>query len=197
MVRAFDLCLLRPLTTGGDTICVHASTTVETGTPSSFAIDRQLEPEARSLRASSRSKSRNGRPRVLPSARACRMPESVRSRIISRSNSAIPGRMVSMRREAGLDASVSMPWDTAINRTPCRSSAAIASVKWRTDRPNRSILYTKTQSMRRRVAAAISLSRAGRLAFEPEKPESTYSTAGDHPRRWTYSRSSRSCISQF
>src|ERR1700693_397237 len=53
------------------------------------------------------------------------------------------------------------------------------------------------QSNRCCAASCIIRSNAGRLDFAPENPVSMYSAEIIHPRRTAYSRSSRTCISQF
>ena len=105
------------------------STIVETGTPNCFAIFRQLWPDSLSRTTSSRRKTRFGLPNFLPLALAARTPLTVRSRIISRSNSANAPKMCSMNRDIGLESSVSMFWVTAMNRTPIQDTPLLLCIR--------------------------------------------------------------------
>ena len=101
------------------------SRAVIAGMPSFLPIARQDKPtSSRSRTTSSRAKMRLGLPTTLPAAWAARMPDSVRSRIISRSNSATLAKICNSSRLVGFFSSVSSDWLVAMNRTPWLVSAA-------------------------------------------------------------------------
>ena len=87
---------------------LQASITVDMGTPKWRPIPRQLMPLARNAIASSRRKTRWGRPIDFPLIFAVLMPATTRSRIISRSSSATAAKTCRRNRALGLFSSVSM-----------------------------------------------------------------------------------------
>lgn len=143
----------------------QASITVDMGTPSVLATLRQLSPVCRSLRASSRRKTRLGRPRACPLAFAARWPARTRSRMTSRSIWANAAKMCNMNRLMGLSWPVSIPSEALRNRTSWPTSSWIVRTQWATLRPQRSSFQTKTASKRPCRASARSRSICGRLAF--------------------------------
>ena len=102
-----------------------------------------------------------GRPSRFPFSRAWAKPARVRSRRISRSNSAKMASRPAIARPAGVVRSSASVSDT--KPTPrCSSSWSVAS-RSVTDRPQRSSRHTSTTSISRRRAASSSFSRASRL----------------------------------
>lgn len=105
------------------------------------------------------------------------MPDSVRARIVSRSNLATLARIWSKRRLVGLFSSVSSDWLVATNRTPVAGERRQLPIQIENGAPEPIMFQTAMQSNLRLAASAINLSSDGRLALAPEKPVSTYSPA--------------------
>ena len=116
--------------------------------------------------------------------------------MISRSNSATPESIVSsIRRLDGFEASVSIAWLTAMNRPVTRQRRELlAQVQHRTAEAINFVNQDRIEiaPYRGRHQAI----KAGRLAFVPETPASTYSPADSQPRGDVLA-SSRKLQSQF
>ena len=92
--------------------------TVPAGTPRMRPIAAQLLPSSRSLAASSRRKTRRGRPQCLPAAGAFFTPATTLRTIIPRSSSLKADITEIMNRPIGEPSSVLSPWEVAIHATP-------------------------------------------------------------------------------
>jgi hypothetical protein len=103
-------------------------------------------------------------------------PETIRSLIIARSNSANAAMICTMNFAIGLDSSVPMFWVTAKNATPMPASSWSVAMVSTIDRPHRSSFQVRTSSKRRRRASFINRFRSGLDDFVPEIPVSTYSS---------------------
>src|SRR5215510_10125656 len=119
-------------------------------------ISASRSPAARRLMASRRWKSDNLglRPNLTPFAIARLRPSPVRSRISSRSNSAMAARSVESSRPCGLEVSHSGS-PSERNTAPALPTRSIRSRSSRVERPSRSSLVTWTTSLG--LSAAMSL----------------------------------------
>jgi hypothetical protein len=117
-------------------------------TKSVSATFRQLFPSPRRLRASSRRKTRLGRPRRVPLAFAARTPAQTRSRMIPRSISANAANRCKRNLDMGLPVPVSINSLGLRNRMPSETSSWILRTQCAT-LPQRSSTSTPSNLRRR------------------------------------------------
>jgi hypothetical protein len=103
----------------------------------------------------------------LPRAFAAAKPLLTRSRISSRSNSAMPAMTVASMRPCGVERSKARPL-IAITDTRRASSSSSVCSRSSVLRPQRDSSVTSTTSISRRWARAMTLRRSARSARAPE-----------------------------
>ena len=146
---------------------IRTSRSVDLAMPNRRASALTEAPVRTPWTSASRSTDASGRPILAPRRFAARIPAAVRSRIRSRSNSAMLPSTWKRSRPAGV--LVSIAWSSTTRSIPSASSSRPSVVRWWTLRAILSSLVTASTSNRRRLACGSQRPREKR-SFSQKPP---------------------------